>query len=103
MAELPGELELYNQWFQLADLDRDGSISGADAVAFFQRSGLPQNPTLFKVRSSRPRSPAAGWATELSIAEPSPAIEPLAPALRRSGSMSPATARRSTDRSSTRP
>ena len=50
MAESPGELELYNQWFSLADRDRDGSISGAEAVQFFQLSGLPQHPTLFKVR-----------------------------------------------------
>lgn len=40
---------LYNQWFQLADLDNDGVLSGSEAVGFFQRSGLPRNPTLFKV------------------------------------------------------
>ncbi|KAL4435474.1 hypothetical protein ABPG77_006236 [Micractinium sp. CCAP 211/92] len=49
MAEGRGELEVYNNWFAAADLDRDGVLSGAEAVAFFQRSGLPQNPTLFKV------------------------------------------------------
>jgi hypothetical protein len=40
---------MYNQWFSLADLDRDGVISGTEAVTFFQRSGLPTNPTLFKI------------------------------------------------------
>lgn len=40
---------LYNQWFQFADLDNDGVLSGSEAVGFFQRSGLPRNPTLFKV------------------------------------------------------
>lgn len=50
MAEGRGELEVYNHWFAAADLDRDGVLGGAEAVAFFQRSGLPQNPTLFKVR-----------------------------------------------------
>ncbi|KAL4419756.1 hypothetical protein ABPG75_006854 [Micractinium tetrahymenae] len=49
MAEGRGELEVYNHWFAAADLDRDGVLSGAEAVAFFQRSGLPQSPTLFKV------------------------------------------------------
>lgn len=51
MAEGRGELEVYNNWFAAADLDRDGVLGGAEAVAFFQRSGLPQNPTLFKVRT----------------------------------------------------
>ena len=50
MAEGRTELDVYNTWFVLADADRDGVISGAEAVAFFQRSGLPQNPTLFKAR-----------------------------------------------------
>ena len=49
MAESRGELEVYNGWFAAADLDRDGVLSGLEAVQFFQRSGLPQNPTLFKV------------------------------------------------------
>lgn len=50
MAEGRGELEVYNHWFAAADLDRDGVLGGAEAVAFFQRSGLPQSPTLFKAR-----------------------------------------------------
>lgn len=40
---------MYNQWFQIADLDRDGMLSGPEAVQFFLRSGLPQNPTLFRI------------------------------------------------------
>ena len=40
---------LYNHWFQVADLDGDGVLSGNEAVCFFQRSGLPKTPTLFKI------------------------------------------------------
>jgi len=40
---------LYNQWFQIADVDRDGMLSGPEAVQFFLRSGLPQTPTLFRI------------------------------------------------------
>jgi hypothetical protein len=40
---------LYNQWFVLADADKDGVVSGNEAVRFFSKSGLPTNPTLFKV------------------------------------------------------
>lgn len=32
----------YDRWFQLADSDRDGRVTGGDAVAFFGRSGLPR-------------------------------------------------------------
>lgn len=28
------------KWFQYADQDKDGAIAGAEAVTFFQRSGL---------------------------------------------------------------
>lgn len=31
------------QWFRLADQDGDGAVGGAEAVAFFTRSGLPQD------------------------------------------------------------
>ena len=31
-----------DRWFRLADADGDGRVTGADAVAFFQRSGLPK-------------------------------------------------------------
>ncbi|GLC45016.1 hypothetical protein PLESTM_001675900 [Pleodorina starrii] len=32
----------YDRWFQSADSDRDGRVTGGDAVAFFGRSGLPR-------------------------------------------------------------
>ncbi|CAN6544862.1 unnamed protein product [Malus baccata var. baccata] len=35
-------LDLFDAYFQRADLDRDGQISGNEAVAFFQGSGLPK-------------------------------------------------------------
>lgn len=31
------------QWFRLADEDRDGGVGGAEAVKFFTKSGLPQD------------------------------------------------------------
>lgn len=40
--------DLFDQWFRIADADRDGRVSGPEAVTFFQRSRLPQE-TLFKV------------------------------------------------------
>jgi hypothetical protein len=40
---------LYNSWFDLADVDRDGVLSGQEAVHFFLRSDLPQQ-TLKRVR-----------------------------------------------------
>lgn len=33
-------VDLFDAYFRRADLDRDGRISGAEAVAFFQGSGL---------------------------------------------------------------
>lgn len=41
--------EVFDSFFRRADLDRDGRISGGEAVGFFQGSGLPQ-ATLAKVR-----------------------------------------------------
>ncbi|XP_074582854.1 uncharacterized protein LOC141839091 [Curcuma longa] len=35
-------MDLFDEYFKQADLDRDGRISGAEAVAFFQRSNLPK-------------------------------------------------------------
>ncbi|KFM29283.1 EH domain-containing protein 1 [Auxenochlorella protothecoides] len=40
--------ELYLSWFQTADTDGDGRLTGPDAVTFFQRSGL-QRDALAKV------------------------------------------------------
>lgn len=42
--------EVFDSFFRRADLDRDGRISGGEAVGFFQGSGLPQ-ATLAKVRT----------------------------------------------------
>lgn len=42
------DVDLFNDWFRVADQDRDGLVSGAEAVGFFQRSGLTQD-TLFQV------------------------------------------------------
>lgn len=42
---MPGSVanyELYKQWFQVADIDKDGRLTGPDAVTFFERSGLPR-------------------------------------------------------------
>jgi hypothetical protein len=46
---------VFEQYFRLADADRDGRISGAEAVAFFRGSGLPQQ-TLAKVGPGAPCS-----------------------------------------------
>ncbi|KAK3236292.1 hypothetical protein CYMTET_53556, partial [Cymbomonas tetramitiformis] len=40
----------YSRWFMLADTDRDGRVTGADAVQFFSKSGLAKE-TLAKVWS----------------------------------------------------
>ena len=37
MAGLP------EQWFRIADEDKDGKITGGEAVRFFTRSGLPKD------------------------------------------------------------
>ncbi|XP_022968928.1 epidermal growth factor receptor substrate 15-like 1 [Cucurbita maxima] len=41
-------VDLFDAYFRRADLDRDGRISGAEAVSFFQGSGLPK-PVLFQI------------------------------------------------------
>ena len=40
--------EVFDSFFRRADVDRDGLISGGEAVGFFQGCGLPQ-ATLAKV------------------------------------------------------
>lgn len=35
-------MEKFEEYFQRADLDRDGRISGAEAVGFLQGSNLPR-------------------------------------------------------------
>ncbi|KAF8034839.1 hypothetical protein BT93_C0997 [Corymbia citriodora subsp. variegata] len=44
----PPNVDLFDLYFTRADLDRDGRISGLEAVTFFQASGLPK-PVLAKV------------------------------------------------------
>lgn len=39
---------LFDEWFRIADKDRDGRIAGGEAVEFFSRSGLNKT-TLFQV------------------------------------------------------
>lgn len=34
--------QIYEQWFRIADEDKDGAVGGAEAVRFFMRSGLQQ-------------------------------------------------------------
>uniref|UniRef100_A0A7N0UHU6 Uncharacterized protein n=1 Tax=Kalanchoe fedtschenkoi TaxID=63787 RepID=A0A7N0UHU6_KALFE len=44
MPPRPAEnVDLFDAYFRRADLDRDGRISGQEAVAFLQASGLPKN------------------------------------------------------------
>jgi len=38
----PNQGDMFDAYFRRADLDRDGRISGAEAVAFFQGSNLPK-------------------------------------------------------------
>lgn len=42
------DIDLFDNWFRVADKDRDGKVSGGEAVEFFQRSKLPQ-AVLFQV------------------------------------------------------
>ena len=37
------DMDQFDAFFRRADLDGDGRISGAEAVAFFQGSNLPKN------------------------------------------------------------
>ncbi|KAJ1415631.1 EH domain [Sesbania bispinosa] len=43
MASGAPNVDLFDAYFRRADLDRDGRISGAEAVSFFQGSGLPKH------------------------------------------------------------
>ncbi|KHN29882.1 epidermal growth factor receptor substrate 15-like 1 [Glycine soja] len=43
MASAAPNVDLFDAYFRRADLDRDGRISGAEAVSFFQGSGLPKH------------------------------------------------------------
>ncbi|GLI62231.1 hypothetical protein VaNZ11_004797 [Volvox africanus] len=35
--------QLFEQWFRIADTDKDGAVAGPEAVSFFTRSGLPKS------------------------------------------------------------
>lgn len=48
MVEIRKEIDLLDSWFRIADRDGDGLVGGAEAVDFFQRSGLPKDP-LFEI------------------------------------------------------
>ncbi|CAK8571317.1 unnamed protein product [Lathyrus sativus] len=43
MASPTPNFDLFDVYFRRANLDRDGRISGAKVVSFFQTSGLPKN------------------------------------------------------------
>ncbi len=49
MAHLGDTGALYASWFALADGDRDGRLTGGEAVAFLSRADLPKH-TLKRVR-----------------------------------------------------
>ena len=60
--------QLYAQWFQLADEDKDGSVGGGEAVKFFLRSGLSQ-AVLGQVRGrSIPDAQRRWWVFGLTVA-----------------------------------
>lgn len=56
------DADLFDSWFRLADRDRDGRVSGGEAVDFFQRANLNQD-TLFKVCIQ-----SCGWLAKPCIA-----------------------------------
>ncbi|XP_013604079.1 PREDICTED: epidermal growth factor receptor substrate 15-like [Brassica oleracea var. oleracea] len=55
MAGLNPNMDQFEAYFNRADLDGDGRISGVEAVGFFQGSGLPK-PVLFQIWSLSDRS-----------------------------------------------
>ncbi|KAF8112391.1 hypothetical protein N665_0064s0024 [Sinapis alba] len=55
MAGQNPNMDQFEAYFKRADLDGDGRISGAEAVSFFQGSGLPK-PVLFQIWSLSDRS-----------------------------------------------
>ena len=62
MASAVGDTaELYKSWFALADVDRDGKLTGGEAVAFLSRAELPQ-PVLKRVRAAWRARRASGYA-----------------------------------------
>lgn len=43
MAGGVANTDQFESYFKRADLDQDGRVSGAEAVSFFQASGLPKS------------------------------------------------------------
>ena len=48
MAEVRTEIDLFDSWYRIADVNKDGKVGGGEAVPFLQRSGLSKD-ALFKV------------------------------------------------------
>lgn len=75
IAHARGAMEAaFDAYFRAADLDRDGRISGQEAVAFFKGSGLPQ-PVLAQVVLRSPLSPPqrrAAPTTAICAVQPPP-------------------------------
>ena len=72
------DADLFDHWFRLADLDRDGRVSGLEAREFLSRSDLSQE-TLYRVRRAAAIPLALVWCPS----------QP--PGVRRCGPRSPAT------------
>lgn len=39
---MTSEADTLERWFAIADANHDGRIEGAEAISFFQKSGLPR-------------------------------------------------------------
>jgi hypothetical protein len=65
----------FDAYFRAADLDRDGRISGQEAVAFFKGSGLPQ-PVLAQVTL---RSPLSSFPQRRAAPAPAICASPATP------------------------
>nr|XP_028958184.1 uncharacterized protein LOC103428046 isoform X4 [Malus domestica] len=64
-------VDLFDAYFRRADLDRDGRISGNEAVAFFQGSGLPKQvlaQQLMPGLGARHMAPPAGGRPPKTVA-----------------------------------
>ncbi|RXH97809.1 hypothetical protein DVH24_010134 [Malus domestica] len=64
-------VDLFDEYFRRADLDRNGRIRGNEAVAFFQGSGLPKQvlakgPQIQSQFNSAPTAPEGGAVTPTS-------------------------------------
>lgn len=64
-----GSQDLFDTYFRRADLDGDGHISGAEAVAFFQGSNLPKHVLAQVLTRNLPLFPSSGCCICLIIAK----------------------------------